>query len=59
MAKELKDLEQHKLIKHAMIEDDPIIIYCKLDSYVDTLTLIIYSLKDWGVNHRKNVTGRE
>jgi DNA-binding HxlR family transcriptional regulator len=59
LAKELKDLEQHKLIKRTVIEDYPVKISYKLEPYADTLTPIIYSLKDWGVNHRKKVTGRE
>jgi DNA-binding HxlR family transcriptional regulator len=55
LAKELKDLEQHKLIKRVVIEDYPVKISYRVEEYADTLTPIIYSLKDWGVNHRKKV----
>lgn len=55
LAKELKDLEQHKLIKRVVKEDYPVKISYKVEEYADTLTPIIYSLKDWGVNHRKKI----
>lgn len=58
LAKELKDLEQHKLIKRIIIDEYPIKISYKLEDYADTLTPIIYALKDWGINHRKKVTER-
>ena len=55
LAKELKELEQHKLIKRLIIEDYPVKISYKLEEYADTLTPIIYALKDWGVNHRQKI----
>lgn len=55
LAKELKDLEQHKLIKRIVIEDYPVKILYKIEEYANTLTPIIYLLKDWGVNHREKV----
>ena len=41
LAKELKELEQHKLIKRNITPD-----------YPDTLQAIIYALEDWGLKHR-------
>lgn len=55
LAKELKDLEQHKLIKRTIIEDYPVKILYKPEPYADTLTPIIYALKDWGLNHRQKI----
>lgn len=55
LAKELKELEQHKLLKRLIIDDYPIKISYKLEAYADTLTPIIYSLKDWGLKHRKKI----
>lgn len=55
LAKELKDLEQHQLIKRIITDDYPIKISYQLETYADTLTPIIYALKDWGVNHRKKI----
>lgn len=55
LAKELKDLEQHKLIKRVVIEDYPVKILYKQQTYADTLNPVIHALKDWGVNHRKKI----
>lgn len=55
LAKELKELEQHKLIKRIIIDEYPIKISYKLEEYADTLTPIIYAMKDWGINHKKVV----
>jgi DNA-binding HxlR family transcriptional regulator len=59
LAKELKDLEQHRLVIRTVIDGYPVKISYQLTPYADTLTPIIYSLKDWGLNHRKKVTDRE
>ncbi|SKC87661.1 winged helix-turn-helix transcriptional regulator [Ohtaekwangia koreensis] len=56
LAKELKDLEQHKLIKRTVLDEYPVKISYTLEKYANTLTPIIYSLKDWGINHKKKVT---
>jgi DNA-binding HxlR family transcriptional regulator len=58
LAKELKELEQHQLIKRIITESYPVKIAYKLAPYADTLTPIIYSLKDWGLNHKKTITDR-
>lgn len=55
LAKELKDLEQHQLIRRTVIDDYPVKILYKPEPYADTLTPIIYALKDWGLNHRKKL----
>ncbi|MCC9168799.1 winged helix-turn-helix transcriptional regulator [Pontibacter harenae] len=59
LAKELKDLEQHRLIKRVVVEDYPVKILYKPEPYADTLSPIIYALKDWGVNHRKKIFEKE
>jgi DNA-binding HxlR family transcriptional regulator len=55
LAKELKELEQHQLIKRVVIDDYPVKILYKSEPYADTLTPVIYALKDWGLNHRKRI----
>lgn len=55
LAKELKDLEQHQLIKRDIINDYPIKISYKLEPYANTLSPIIDALKDWGKNHKKKI----
>lgn len=55
LAKELKDLEQHQLIKRTVIDDYPVKINYTLEPYADTLTPLIYAMKDWGINHRNKI----
>ncbi len=55
LAKELKELEQHQLIKRVVVEDYPVKILYKPEPYADTLSPIIYALKNWGVNHRRKM----
>lgn len=59
LAKELKELEQHKLIKRVVVDDYPVKILYKPEAYSDTLTPIIAALKDWGLNHRKKIFEKE
>ena len=59
LAKELKELEQDQLIKRVVINDYPVKISYKLENYADTLSPIIYALKDWGLNHRKKLFNTE
>lgn len=59
LAKELKDLEQHQLIKRVVVEDYPVKILYKPEPYTETLTPIIEALKDWGLNHRKKIFNKE
>ncbi|WP_129714335.1 helix-turn-helix domain-containing protein [Pedobacter sp. SYP-B3415] len=55
LAKELKELEQHQLIKRIVTADYPVKISYQLEVYAETLTPIIQALKDWGLNHRKKI----
>jgi len=59
LAKELKDLEEHQLIKRIVVDDYPVKISYKLTPYADTLNPIIYALKDWGINHKKKLFNKE
>jgi DNA-binding HxlR family transcriptional regulator len=52
LSNQLKELEQHKLLKRTFLGDYPVKILYTVEPYADTLTPIIYALKDWGVNHR-------
>ncbi|MGH2623896.1 MAG: winged helix-turn-helix transcriptional regulator, partial [Sphingobacterium sp.] len=57
LAKELKELAQNHLIRRHVIEGYPVKTLYKLEPYADTLTPIIYVLKDWGLNHRIKIMG--
>lgn len=55
LAKELKELEQHQMLKRIITESYPVKVTYTLTPYAETLTPIIYALKDWGLNHRKQI----
>ncbi len=59
LAKELKELEQHKLLKRIITDDYPVKISYKAEPYAATLTPIIYALKDWGLNHREKIFNKQ
>lgn len=59
LAKELKDLEHHMLIKRLIVESYPIKISYTLDDYAKSLTPVIDALKDWGINHQKKLDGNK
>ena len=55
LSNELKELELHQLIKRTIIDDYPVKIVYRPEPYADTLYPILYSLKEWGLNHRKKI----
>jgi len=55
LSKELKELEQHQLIKRVVIDQYPIKISYSLEPYADSLTPIIYAMKDWGLSHKDKI----
>jgi DNA-binding HxlR family transcriptional regulator len=57
LAKELKDLEQHQLIKRTVYNDYPVSIEYSTTEYAETLGKIIYEMKEWGIQHRKRLFG--
>lgn len=57
LAKELKDLEEHKLIKRSVFDDSPVLVEYTLLPYAESLGDVIKALSDWGTNHRKYIHG--
>lgn len=57
LAKELKDLEEHKLIKRTVYTESPVIIEYSTTSYTISLKPVIDALREWGINHRKEIFG--
>lgn len=55
LSKELKDLEVNKLINRTIIEDYPVRIEYTITDHTKTLQTVIETLRDWGLNHRKEV----
>ena len=58
LAKELKDLEEHMLIKRTVYDDYPVLIKYTATDYAGTLENIMNELHDWGLNHRKKILGK-
>ena len=59
LAKELKDLEEHKLIKRTVYDDAPVLIEYTLLPYADSLKDVIEALRVWGANHRKKILKKQ
>jgi DNA-binding HxlR family transcriptional regulator len=59
LAKELKDLEQHELIKRTVQEGPPVLVTYELLPYADTLDPVIFALREWGGNHRQKIMRQE
>lgn len=57
LAKELKDLEEHKLIKRTVYDESPVLVEYTATDYVFTLEKVIEELHNWGLNHRKKILG--
>ncbi|MBC6111502.1 helix-turn-helix transcriptional regulator [Pedobacter sp. CCM 8938] len=58
LSKELKELELNKLINRTVLETQPISVQYQLTEYGMTLKKIINNLTDWGLEHRKFITGK-
>ena len=55
LAKELKDLEEHELIKRTVYDDSPVLVEYTILPYADTLDEVIKALYEWGIQHRKKI----
>ena len=55
LTKELKDLEEHQLIKRTVYTGTPVLVAYTLDEYAESLSNVIGALNDWGLNHRKKM----
>jgi len=58
LAKELKDLEQHQLIRRTVHEGPPVLVTYEVLPYANTLDPIIFALRDWGRKHREKIMGQ-
>lgn len=55
LTKELKDLEEHQLVRRTVHATTPVLVEYTLDEYAESLDTVISALKQWGVAHRKKV----
>ncbi|TCD08284.1 transcriptional regulator [Pedobacter frigidisoli] len=58
LSKELKELELNKLIQRTVLPTQPISVQYQLTDYGKTLQTIISNLAEWGIAHRKAITGK-
>ncbi|WP_421939863.1 winged helix-turn-helix transcriptional regulator [Pedobacter sp.] len=59
LSKELKELEINKLITRTVLDSQPITVQYELTKYGLSLKTIINNLTEWGLEHRKVITGRQ
>jgi len=57
LSKELKELEQNKLIKRTVLDTQPISVQYNLTEYGCSLRSLINDLAEWGVKHRQVIIG--
>jgi DNA-binding HxlR family transcriptional regulator len=58
LSKELKELEVNKLVKRTVLDTQPVTVQYELTAHGKTLQTIINNLTDWGIEHRKEITGK-
>lgn len=58
LAKELKDLEQHRLITRKVYDATPVVVEYTPTPYADSLQGVLQVLRSWGKGHRKEVMGK-
>lgn len=58
LSKELKELEVNQLIKRMVLDTQPVTVKYKLTDYGKSLQTIIDHLAEWGMEHRKVITGK-
>ena len=58
LSRELKDLEINQLVTRTVLSTQPISVEYELTDYGRTLKKIIENLAEWGIEHRKKITGK-
>ncbi|MBA9074423.1 DNA-binding HxlR family transcriptional regulator [Flavobacterium gossypii] len=58
LSKELRDLEANEFITRTVYPTTPVKIEYALTGYSGTLSRVIAEMRDWGIQHRKKITGR-
>ena len=59
LSKELRDLEMNELVKRTVYDSFPVVIEYSLTPYAESLGKVIDELRNWGIEHRKRILGRE
>ena len=59
LSKELKDLEMNDLVKRTVYDSYPVVIEYSMTPYGQSLEKVIIELREWGIQHRQRILGRE
>jgi DNA-binding HxlR family transcriptional regulator len=55
LSKELKELEQNKLVSRTVHNSMPVTVEYSITPYGRTLWKVLDELSEWGINHRKEI----
>lgn len=55
LSKELRELESNDLVKRTVYDSIPVVVEYSLTEYGHSLEIVIKTLRDWGVAHRKRM----
>lgn len=58
LSKELKDMEMNQLVKRDIYDTFPPTVEYSITEHGESLRKVINELKEWGVKHRKKITGK-
>lgn len=59
LAKELRELEMNDLVKRTVHDSYPVVIEYSMTPYGHSLDKVIAELREWGLQHRKRILGKE
>ncbi len=59
LAKVLRALEDNELVMRTTLDTKPIMVEYQLTQYGNSLEKVIFEILDWGLTHRKKVTGKD
>ena len=58
LSKELKDLEENKMITRTVYDTSPVTIEYKVTEYCMTIKPVIDMMSEWGKKHRRKIAGK-
>ncbi|WP_316751500.1 helix-turn-helix domain-containing protein [Pedobacter gandavensis] len=58
LSRELKEMELNQLVKRTVFDTQPVTVQYELTPYGQNLKTVIKNLAMWGLEHRKQITGK-
>lgn len=59
LTKELRHLEDLKMIERVVIQESPIAVEYRMTDHGASIKQLIYQIIEWGLEHRKKVIGQQ